>query len=264
MADLDLARHAVGFVVPERPRARALGSGTLISLGRLKGILTAAHVWDEVKNVSEIGLLAFPVRPDQAQRLRVQTEHLEAIKIANQSYSERGPDMAFLKLPVEIASNLEVNSSFVSFERQLSNAFCDPPPDTQALDGVVGIIAEWSDKEPVAMGSLDVTTIRGLLNVGAAVEIEPADGCDRLRFDVLPADDFTLPESYGGTSGGGVWRAFTQMRADQKKYLVQLRLLGVAFYQSDATNGSRSIICHGPKTIYDRMFTAIRARWGAG
>ena len=128
----------------------------------------------------------------------------------------------------------------------------------------MGIIAEWSDKEPVAMGSLDVTTIRGLLNVGAAVEIEPADGCDRLRFDVLPADDFTLPESYGGTSGGGVWRAFTQMRTDQKKYLVQLRLLGVAFYQSDATNGSRSIICHGPKTIYDRMFTAIRARWGGG
>ncbi len=98
MADLQLGRHTIGFVVPERGRARPLGSGTLISFGRLEGILTAAHVLDEVKKVDEIGLLAFPVRPTQSQRSRLHFKHVDWVKIAKEPYSERGPDLAFLKL----------------------------------------------------------------------------------------------------------------------------------------------------------------------
>jgi len=235
----------------------------LISFGRLEGILTAAHVLDEVKKVDEIGLLAFPVRPTQSQRSRLHFKHVDWVKIAKEPYSERGPDLAFLKLPVKTASELKANSSFVSFQKQSALAFTNPPAETETLDAVIGVIADWCDDEPVAQGPLDVTTIRGLLNVGTATDIDSQDGCDRLQFNPLPTEDFGLPESYGGTSGGGLWREFTQIRSDQKKYLVQLRLLGVAFYQSDVKDGSRSIICHGPKSIYERLPAAIREKWKA-
>jgi hypothetical protein len=156
---------------------------------------------------------------------------------------------------------LKANRSFVNSQKQSALAFANGPLETEKLDAVVGIVADWCDDRPIGQGSLDITTMRGLLNVGSATEIESADGYDRLRFDTLPAKDFILPESYGGTSGGGLWRAFTRIWPDQKKHLVELRLLGVAFYQSGMKNGSRTIVCHGPNSIYDQLSTEIRAKW---
>jgi hypothetical protein len=263
VADFNLSRHTIGFVIPEKDRARALGSGTLLSFGRVEGILTAAHVLDEIVKVDEIGLLAFPVRADQAQRLRLQTQYTERVRIAGEAFSEYGPNLAFLRLPDKTIGDLKANSSFVNFQKQLAIACSGPPAETDTLDAVVGVVAEWSDEKPFASGSLDITNIRGLLNVGSAIEIARHDGFDRLEFTPLPANGFKLPSSYGGTSGGGVWRAFTQSRGDDKKYLKELRLIGVAFFEGPRRDGSQTILCHGPKSIYDRLAANIQERWAA-
>jgi hypothetical protein len=40
--------YTIGFVAPERPLVRSLGSGTLVSFGTLHRILTARHVVDKL------------------------------------------------------------------------------------------------------------------------------------------------------------------------------------------------------------------------
>jgi hypothetical protein len=54
--------YAVGFVASDQPRANSLGSGTLVSFGTLRGVLTAAHVIDALKQSPEIGFVNFAQR----------------------------------------------------------------------------------------------------------------------------------------------------------------------------------------------------------
>ena len=68
----NLGHFTIGFVKPVGNRGEPIGSGTRISFGTFEGVLTAAHVLDEIKKVGEVGILEFPVRRDQMQRLRVQ------------------------------------------------------------------------------------------------------------------------------------------------------------------------------------------------
>jgi hypothetical protein len=124
MADLELGRHTIGFVLPERDRARSLGSGTLIRFGGLEGILTAAHVLDEVKKFDEIGLLTFPVRSNQPQRIRLQVKHAEWIKIGKEPYSERGPDLAFVKLPSKDHRRFESEPLVRQFSKTIGACIC--------------------------------------------------------------------------------------------------------------------------------------------
>ncbi len=256
----NLGHFTIGFVRPVGERGEPFGSGTLISFDDLEGVLTAAHVLDEIEKCGEIGILEFPVRRDQMQRLRVDFTHLDHIRIGNAPYDERGPDLAFLKLPASTATALKANSSFVNFERQASMAFAAPPSGMGQLDSVVGVIENWR-RDQIAQKTVIITPIESLLNVGTAREIASTDGYDRLQFEPLKSQDFTPPQSYGGTSGGGLWRSFRKKNLDGSVHFDQLRLLGVAFFETEEVEGQRHIICHGPRSIYRLLADKIRAKW---
>src|SRR5436305_15322538 len=52
-------RFTVVFVLTDPPAPSVLGSGVLLSVGSLSGILTCAHVAEQYRNRSEIGLVRF-------------------------------------------------------------------------------------------------------------------------------------------------------------------------------------------------------------
>ena len=76
----------MGFVRPVGDRGEPIGSGTLVSFGAFDGILTAAHVLEEIENIGEVRLVEFPVRRDQMQRLRINFTHLDYIRIGKAPY----------------------------------------------------------------------------------------------------------------------------------------------------------------------------------
>ncbi|WP_156380982.1 hypothetical protein [Pseudolabrys sp. Root1462] len=236
-------------------KAELLGSGTLIDAGSVKGILTAAHVLQVILREREIGLLEFPVRMEQSQRLRVEIRYLDHVHMGDGPFGEEGPDLAFLRIPITLAEALAANSSFANFEKQAASAFAPAPLEaSESIDAVLGTIGEW--KEPVRdVANLRVTTLSGLHNVGVVTEIEALHGFDRYQFDPLPENGFRLPVSYGGTSGGGLWRAYT----NNEKHLKQLRLLGVAYFQTGGID--RKIICHGPKSVYQALRAQMYEKW---
>jgi hypothetical protein len=57
----------VGFVALGKDRALSRGSGTLVRFGNVAGIMTCAHVLDEVLTESEIGILCFQCVPTKSR-----------------------------------------------------------------------------------------------------------------------------------------------------------------------------------------------------
>jgi hypothetical protein len=264
---LDLGHYTIGFVKIVDTDPMPLGSGTLVQYGPICGVLTAAHVVEKVFKQTEIGFLEFPARRYQAQRLRIETTYLDFVQIGDGPFETKsemvailGPDIAFVRLPITLADALTANSSFVNFAKQFSTAFVQPPENSESIDAVLGTVEEWS--EPLYKdGPLVVTGIGGLHNVGTAKEIEPIGGLDRFEFIPLPENDFHLPKSYGGTSGDGLWRAYVVKEDTVQKRLAQLRLVGVAYFQTGGEPSERRIICHGPKSIYEKLARVMKEKW---
>jgi hypothetical protein len=67
----------------------------------------------------------------------------------------------------------------------------------------------------------------------------------------------TLPTSYKGTSGGGLWQFFLDRDNDS---FVNARLIGVAYYEK-SVGKELHIVGHGPISIYETLFNAIREKW---
>ena len=66
----------------------------------------------------------------------------------------------------------------------------------------------------------------------------------------------SIPKSYEGVSGGGIWRAQFAMSEDQTLFDVanparDILFSGVAFYQTGGEG--QQIIGHGPKSLYEGL-----------
>ena len=99
-----------------------------------------------------------------------------------------------------------------------------------------------------------------MLGPGTIVKKYDANGFDLLDFDLSFGSEVKRPSSYGGMSGGGLWR----MEIDhEKKKIRDQKLIGVAFYETESTEGRRLITAHGPNTIYRHVIERVRERWPA-
>ena len=86
------------------------------------------------------------------------------------------------------------------------------------------------------------------------------DGYDYLDLNVDYKVDPRSPTTFGGASGGSVWRILVERELGQPVGTETIRgscLAGVAFCESDRANDSRTIRCHGPKSLYKEFFPQI-------
>jgi hypothetical protein len=256
----DTGRFTIGFVKINDARVASMGSGTPVTLGSIGGILTCAHVLEEVVKLDEIGIVYFPVRSSDCQTLRVPRSDIDYVEIGRPPWTEVGPDMGFVRLPPATMSALKAVASVLNVEKQRAAVLADEPDPQNAFDMVTGVIAEWTSPTSVA-GSTATTQFELLLNVGEVIDSKEVGGFDIYRFKPKPAPGFALPGTYEGTSGGGLWRLYTKKNDDGSFSLVQRRLAGIAFWQ---TPPPRNIICHGQRSLYENLVQAIRQRWPAG
>jgi hypothetical protein len=121
-----------------------------------------------------------------------------------------------------------------------------PMYTARTVDAVTGVVEELQEKLSINH-SHHAALIVGLTIAGNSQRIESIENMDRLEFTPLPSTNPALPESYEGVSGGGLWRSFR----NNKDETIELRLMGVAYYESAIKDGSsRKIICHGPENVY--------------
>jgi hypothetical protein len=252
-----VARSTVGFVDAGVAPPAPLGSGTFVRFGNIFGILTCAHVLRILpRQPGRTRIAAFPVRDSARQSLAVEVNDDKVLAIGGDKEDDIGPDLGFLFLSPDEAGLLAAQVSVVDGDQHRDH-FGEPQPDTTDPDiaGVSvlgGVVGEWSVEEAGPTGRSQ----RRLVGLGSfgEIELQRQEGeHDLLTFRPRDQDDFSTPRSYGGTSGGGLWRLYLD-RATETTYTLKRRdLVGVAFFETK----DRRVICHGPGSIYEVLRAKI-------
>lgn len=191
---------------PDRVELR--GSGTLLRVGNTYGVLTAAHVWRVVRELTRVGIYLYPPRNTEMHSIWEEVGLMDAVTFENREEDEYGPDLAFIRLRRGKATSIELHGTFLSFERDEQRVRTGAPEGSKAIDVVVGGVEAMGQKINVRHDRKLIVQ-RSLANVGRARVIDDGrEGFDRLELIPEPDADFETPHSYGGMSGGGCFRAY--------------------------------------------------------
>ena len=255
-----LSHYTVGFAAFTRKGniedAVPAGSGTLVRVGGVKGIVTARHVIEALQRRDETALLRFPLRSDTILSHRIDLGHAEFLILPGTDGPD-GPDLGFMRSPLVTEETLVGTNSFYPLDA--------PRPPMKGsyrglgmVDLLLGIVAEWTTdverKEERRRKEFMLLSAGGF----DGNEREHA-GFDLATFTPDFASGKDPPRSYAGVSGGGIWRVF--FKPDGSNKVEHRRLVGTAFYEFEQGDGVTRIIHHGPSALEQRLLPAVRERW---
>lgn len=238
--------------------ATAAGSGTLVTVGAVAGILTAAHVIGNLPDRGEMGLVRFPGKPRLLQKQTIDMEVAKKLIIARGSDGPTGPDLGFLRLPAVNAENLRATNSFLNIGVR-HGVELSAHKGSAHIDAVAGVVSAWTKDLPPPRPATRMMSFE-LLYCGGTVtaKYQPSD-FDLCTFQPNFEPDIKPPATYGGVSGGGLWR--TYFVPDGSNQVIENRLVGLAFYEFANSEGAMNIVCHGPRSIYKHAVAKIMERW---
>jgi hypothetical protein len=253
--DSTVLPSTVGFFLPKPGGYSSAGTGTFVRIGNIHGILTCAHVLDAIKEQRRVDLAIFPVRAMSNFISLNVMNHCSGVKFGP-SCSADGPDLAFLRIPTAFVENISHLVTIRNMELGREHAFADTEPSQKSMTVVSGVIDEWSQVTQSTEGgqSNRQFCVKGLISIGRIEEAARREQFDYFRFRPTPDEDFPVPSSYAGTSGGGLWRYYPDPDDGSE---VAYRLIGVAFYETE----DGQIICHAQGSLYVTLFDAVREEW---
>jgi hypothetical protein len=253
--------YSVGFLKFERDDTREFakpaGTGTFVKVGRVVGILTAAHVLKELDTENVVGLVRFPsVRPP-IQNRRLNLQHTNRIVEWNGKECD-APDIAFLKIPEIDGRGLEAEGS-VFYNLDISREFVVSRVGHRmgTCYAVVGVVGEWTQEHSTTSLQGLKVILGGLFGAVKSLRAFKEAGIDLIEVEVDYANGPRVPTSYGGVSGGALWQLHVELDAKLKTFKVNKRLHGVAFRQSV---DHRRITSNASPSI-DALVERIRAEW---
>lgn len=219
---------------------------TLVSIHGKPSLLTARHVWDSIRNH---GVLAIVIGD---QVIRIDATNLHGISPPGPTGRLRDaevPDIALVRLAHSDAAEIEARGrAFYSVEkrRKLAHEFL------RRDDGflvVTGSPIERLDRESGRVASFLFDTNGGAL--------ERQGDWDYQLVNLNVESNPEIPRNFQGTSGGGLWRVAIQISRDRRSMWIEnpstdIVLVGVNFFQTALPH--RQLLCHGPESIYSRMF----------
>jgi hypothetical protein len=263
----NLSDYSIGFVLPKMengsPDARLGGSGTLVMIDEIYGILTASHVIKLLKTSEYTGLV-LPTVVRELHNLSFKTDDCSCISFCPQGAPVNGPDIGILIPPPDALVTLQARKSFYNLSKRQQRMLEKPEPLGDGFWILSGFAGEWSGDGPPEQGFSRVKYFKGMHAEGKVTTACSQENFDYLFLEALYNEFYEGPESYGGFSGGGLWQLL--LTANGNKLKVADRLLsGVAFYQSekkrdDAGRVIREIKCHGRRSIYEAMIDRVRAQ----
>jgi hypothetical protein len=245
-------QFTIGLVLTDPPHPKVLGTGILVSTENLNGILTCCHVADKYEKRSEIGVVRFS-RDGIPQRQKVELATTETLKIGGPPWADPYAfDLAFTLLAEPEVAALKATSAFLNYERNRKKFTDGEPKHDKHVDAVFGLVDEFTGEPWRENGSV-TTPMQGVLTPGHIV----ARNNGALTLECMEANRPNLPKSFGGNSGGGLWRLYLNVATDGSYDSVETRLCGVATYQLDEMH----IICQGVERIEQVLMDEIRKRW---
>jgi len=254
-----IANYTVGFLRIENGEQGInpilLGSGTLVTANGLHAILTAHHVVEVLPVRDNLGLIY-----SEDQKLGpLSTAGLQYLKIDRGTVDSDGPDLGAVVLPSRLAASLGAIKSFHNLDRNREMLLNNPPGIAEGRWAVQGLIAERTREE---LDEQKIKTVHffQLCSLGSATP-HTVGAYDYFDCPIRYSNSEPIPESYRGTSGGGLWQVRLEKRASDGE-ITPARvpiLSGVAFYQGPIESGISSIRCHGRRSVYEVAYEAINS-----
>jgi len=258
-----VAAYTIGFVkleIHDRIEdAIGAGSGTLVSIGKVSGVLTAAHVLDNLPDHGVVGIVEYRGESLHHRKQTIDMAGATKIMLRDAAFGSDGPDLGFLRLPGENIGWLAAIGSFYNLLLHRSDA-SNPPPSPHSVDAIVGMIDERTKDLPAERPNERRKGFEALFSNGTTSAGREANSYDLVDFVPTEYPDFKLPGNYQGTSGGALWKIYLKLNGSAPE-IAAARLWGVPFYQTKNENGSHSLTCHGMGGVYGRLTDAVIAKW---
>jgi hypothetical protein len=223
---------------------RLAGTGTLVVVEEAHYILTAAHVWQAyLKDDSDS--IGVSLREKHNHKCLVETHALVlGNHIMTGGWNEWGPDFAFVKLPEVKVPEIE---AYRVFYRLPAREFEIPVQGCLELDILMGV--------PYALGTFEqnhasVAIVGITVNNSARLN---HDGAEYIDADVSLIPLTTTAKSFGGVSGGGLWRVRLFSNSTSGTIDSIAFLEGVAFYELNVVNGRGLVRCHSIASVIAAM-----------
>jgi hypothetical protein len=255
---------SIGLVLPSEEKsaidASLGGSGTLVTIDEVQGILTASHVIERLEKNTHVGLI---LTEATLHHLSFKVQDCSHFGFACRGEPAKGPDIGLLIPPRDVLSTLSAKKSFYNLSMRRERMLHNPPPLEHGLWILSGLAGEWTGEDAPEHGFARVKRFKGLhLNVKVTKEYDQ-ERFDYLACEVLYNDVYEGPDSYGGYSGGGLWQLLVTPDGDVLRVADRL-LSGVAFYQSPKSTNSaaqtvREITCQGRRSLYRDLIDRKRA-----
>jgi hypothetical protein len=258
-----MAAYTIGFVKLEVHNnvedAIGSGSGTLVSVGKVRGILTAAHVLDNLPDRGTVGIVEYRGESIHYRKRTIEMADTTKILLHGDAFGPDGPDLGFLRLAGETVGWFEAIGSFYNLLKHRSDV-SQPAPSQHSTDAIVGMIDERTKDLPAERPLERRKGFEALFSNGTISAEREVGGYD--LFDFAPTDypDFKLPGDYRGTSGGAVWRIYLQVNGE-KPEIAGARLWGVPYYQTKKYGGGHTLTCHGMGGVYGALLDTVIAKW---
>ncbi len=234
------------------------GSGTFVRIGEVFGILTAHHVAELFDGSWHLGI----VLTTEAHRHAIMPELFDVMHIARGDIDSDGPDISFIRIYPPHIGVIRAHKTFYNLEAYRKAMLTEPPPTETGAWFMWGVPSEkssWDEPEGGFEGVAFFLSICG----ATAVEQEFSRGeFDYLDMAVEYTPSSDVVRDFRGYSGGGIWHALLAQGADGGIDDYEYILSGVTFYQSAIEDDFRTIRCHGPNSIYNVAYDAIRSKYG--
>jgi len=262
-------RVAGDYVLPIVCDYTPLGSGTLVQIDRWQGILSAEHV---MRHPTRDDLrLTYTGHPDRflrtavgpfAHDLSITTNALRIIATDRES-NPYGPDLAFVLLPPSpFLGELTARKSFYNLTLKTEERKAAALSDA-GFFALCGFPAVRDFTAPAELGFSETRGLYGYSMLTGPEHYERKDHWDYYEMGVSQNSADEFQRTFGGVSGGAVWRAVPYRRAHDSpgaEYIGAMTLAGVAFYEMDDRSKPRFYVrAHGPLSIYDTLIDLVRA-----
>lgn len=240
------------FDPPGVPTAGVVGAGTFIQVENIYGLLTAYHVARELLHAQALGLPLL----EAEDNFSIKRDDFEIIDIATPASGEIGPDIAFLRLPVEVSSRISRCKNFFSLSDNRDELLNHPPPIDDRIWGICGSPEENVRVENSTTGFDYVIGAQLFCGFGG-VEIEDTvGGYDYFRMLAKYQNGIGVPMSIKGMSGGGLWQILVTLHNDKQVSAKRYLLSGLMFWRSGAI-GKPYAKSHGRFSLYHQVYNAI-------
>ena len=256
---LNLAQYSIGFLrIEDTPRGQdaiLLGSGTLVTTGSTRAILTAHHVLEVLPKRGRVGLILSPTLHQHT----VETQALQYREIARGTIDAEGPDLGAVMLTPSIAASIAAKKVFYNLDARREQLLRAPPDPHDGAWFVHGFVGERTVEEPGRDGFSLIKAFYSFSGAGGpdVLPVQKGDH-DYFGFPVSYDARSVAPNSFGGMSGGGLWQVTLRREPQGDIRPIKSLLSGVVFYQEAITDNQCSIKCHGRSSIYKVAYEAIR------